>query len=142
MTANRNVRDLRRAPLQLELVGQRRGEDRVGELLLLAAGLAAGVGVVLVFGVVLAVPLGGGEDEPVPHVGDAPGPLPVRLGLPLAAPEPLDDPVDLQELLLGVLVGASRGHRVVGAGPQVGAEVADLDVRGRLRLQPDVAAGL
>ena len=32
------------------------------------------------------------------------------------------------------------GHRVVGAGPQVGAEVPDLDVRGLLRFEPDVPA--
>ena len=97
------------APLQLELVGERGGEDRVRELLLLTAGLAGGVGVALVFAVVLAVPLGGGEGEPVPDVGDQPRPLLVRLGLSLPPLEPLDDPLDLQELLLGVLVIVGSG---------------------------------
>ena len=92
------------APLQLELVDEGGGEDRVRELLLLPAGLAAGVGVRLVLAVVLAVALGGGEGVPVPHVGDQPRPLLVRVGQPLAALEPLDDPLHLQELLLGVLV--------------------------------------
>ena len=89
----------RGSPVELELVRQRRGQDRVGELLLLPAGFAAGVGVRLVFAVVLPVPLGGGEGVPIPHVGDQPRPLLVRLALPIAALEPLDDPLDLQELL-------------------------------------------
>ena len=90
---------LGRTPLELELVGERGGEDRVRELLLLPAGLAAGVGVRLVFAIVFPVPLGGGEGVPIPHVGDLPRPLLVRLALPIAALEPLDDPLDLQEFL-------------------------------------------
>ena len=67
---------------------------------------------------------------------------PVGLGLALAAAEPLDDPLDLQELLLGVLVVAVPDDGAVGAGAQVGAEVADLGVGVGLRFQPDVPAGV
>src|SRR5207245_6863452 len=58
------------APLKAELVGQARRQDGVGELLLLPAGLAARVRIVLVLAAVLAPALAGGEDKPVAHVGD------------------------------------------------------------------------
>jgi len=59
---------------------------------------------VLVLGVVLAEPFGRGEQEPVPDVGDDLRPLLVRFGLALPSSETLDEALDLQELLLGVLV--------------------------------------
>ena len=98
MTANRNVRADPAGGVEPELVGERGSEDRVGELLLLAARLAVGVGVGLVLLVGLAPALGRVEDEPVAHVGDAQRPLPVVLGHPLATLEPRDEGPDLLEL--------------------------------------------
>jgi hypothetical protein len=94
------------APFEAELVGQAGGEDGVGQLLLLAARLAARIRVVLVLAVVLAPALAGGEDEPVADVGDLGRPAAVLLGESLAAAQTLDDVLDLQELgfrILGVV---------------------------------------
>ncbi|WSX86199.1 hypothetical protein OG799_04260 [Micromonospora sp. NBC_00898] len=77
--------------VETELVGQGRGQDGVGELLFLPSGLAAGVGVGLVFGVVVSPALGGCEGEPVADVGDASGPSAVGLCLAFPAAEALDE---------------------------------------------------
>src|SRR5690606_5959156 len=110
------------APLQAELVGQARRQDGVGELLLLAAGLAAGVGVVLVFAVVLAPAFAGGEQEPVAHVGDLGGPAAILLRQAFAAAEAVDDGLDLEKPGLRVLVVVGTGQGAFGAGPQFGLE--------------------
>ena len=70
----------RRAPLQPELVGQAGGQDRVRQLLFLAARLAAGIGVVLVLAAIFAPALAGGEDEPLADIGDLGRPAAVGLG--------------------------------------------------------------
>ena len=73
------------------------------------AGLAARVGVVLVFGVVLTPTLGGVEGEPVAYVGDPPGPGRVHVGMARPSAEPFDDLLHLEELHLRVLLGVGAG---------------------------------
>ena len=92
------------SPFEAKLIGEAGGEDGVGEFLLLAAGFAAGIGVMLMLGVVFFPALAGGKGEPVAHVGDLAGPAPVEFGGALAAAEALDDGFDLKEFGLGVLV--------------------------------------
>src|SRR5690606_27945163 len=60
----------RLAGLQTELIGQARGQDGIGQLLFLPSRLSSGVGVMLLFPIVLAPPLRGGEGEPVADIGD------------------------------------------------------------------------
>jgi hypothetical protein len=79
-----------------ELIGERGREDGVGELLLLAAGLAAGIGVDLVLAVVAAVEFAGGEDEPAPYVGDPGGPPGVDAGVVGTALETVKECFDLE----------------------------------------------
>lgn len=94
-----------RAPLprlEPELVGEARCQDRVRELLLLSAGLTAGIGVVLMLAVVLPPAFGCREDGPVPHVRDLPRPATVELCGAFSSPEAIDDPFDLDELSFGI----------------------------------------
>jgi hypothetical protein len=63
---------------------------------------------VLPLDVGLDVALGGREDEPVAHVGDTSCPVPVRFGVAVAAAEALDNPLHVEETLLGVLVAVNR----------------------------------
>ena len=62
-------------------------------------------------------------------------------GVPVAAAESLDDPLDVEEALLGVLVPVGC-EAVVGQVAQLRTELRDLLVGGRFLLQPDVAAGV
>ena len=69
----------------------------------------------LPFLVGFAVALGRREGEPVADVGDAASPRPVGVCVPVAAAEALDDPLDVQEPLLGIVVVIER-KGVVGSG--------------------------
>ena len=129
-----------RAPFQAELVGQAGGQDGVGQLFLLAARLAAGIGVVLVFAPSsrqrsLAAKMNQLRTSVTFAVQRR-----SMLRQALTAAEAVDDPLDLQELGLGILLIVGAGQRAFGAGPQFALKIADLGVRGGLRLQHDVAA--
>ena len=80
-----------RAPFEPELVGQAGSEDGVGELFLLAARLAARVGVMLMLAVVLAPALAGGKHKAVAHIGDLGAPATVLFGLAFTPAKVLDD---------------------------------------------------
>ena len=131
-----------RAPFQTELIGQTGGKDGVGQLFLLAAGFAAGIGIMLVLHIVLAPTLAGGEQKAVAHVGDLGGPAPVLFAQALTAPEAIDDGLDLEELGLRVLRLFGAGQGALGADAQVALEVADLGVGTGLGLQADVTPGV
>ena len=82
----------------------------------------------LMLRVVFPGPFRGGEDEPIPYVGDPLGPGAVGFRLPFAALESLDDGLDLQELLFGVLVRIVVRPAVAVSGSQLATEVLDLIV--------------
>src|SRR5690606_24093043 len=111
-----------RAPFEAELISEARGEHGVGELLLLASGLAARIGVVLVLAVVLAPALRRREHEPVAHVRDLARPPLVELRLTFASAKALDDRLHLQELLLRVLLVLGSGDYALGARAQAREE--------------------
>ena len=127
-------------PPEPELIGEARSQDGVGELLLLSTRLASGVRVVLELGVVLAPALACGEHEPVAHVGDLGGPAAIQLRTPLASSETLDDRPYLQKLGFRVLGVVRAGEGTLRTGPELGLEFADVGVRRRTRLEPDVVA--
>ena len=85
----------RHPPVQFELVGQRCGQDGVGQLLLLATGLPGRVRVVLVLLIVDLPSLGGGEHEPLADIRHPACPGAILVGHALAALEPVDDLLDL-----------------------------------------------
>ena len=84
---------------ELELISERRCEDRVGEFLLLAARLAGGVAVALVLLLGIAPPLACREHEPLSDVGDPAFPRPVLIAEAFSALEAVDDRLYLEEAL-------------------------------------------
>ena len=82
------------------------------------------------------------KDEPVAHVGDLGRPAPIGFSGAFAAPEALDDALDLQELGFRILRVFRPRDRAFGAGSQLAVEVAHFHVGRRLRLQRDEAAGV
>ena len=69
-------------------------------------------------------------------------PAAIQLGLPLAPAKALDDVLDLQKLGLRILSVLGAGERTLGTGAQLVLEVADLGIRTRSRLEPDIAPGV
>src|SRR5690606_2830784 len=89
-----------------ELIGKGRGEDRVSELLLLAAGLARGIAIQLALRAVRPPALLRRELEPLAHVRHFRAPARVELRLAFPAVQAFDERFHLQELLLGVELAA------------------------------------
>src|SRR5690606_9116022 len=82
-----------------------------------------------------AVALGGGEQVPVAHVGDARRPGLVDLAASFPAAETLDDRPNAFEALLGIV----SADEVTGRGAKIVAELADLLVHRRLGNELDHA---
>ena len=120
-------------------MGEAGGKHRIGELFLLAAGFAAGIGIVLMFAAVVAPTLGRGKDEPVAHVRDLARPAPVEFGCPFASLEPLDDALDLEEFCFRIGDVFRPGQRTFGAGPEILLEVPDFRVRTLFAFEHDEA---
>src|SRR5699024_12677453 len=95
-------------------------ENRVGELLLLPAGFAIGIGVMFELDAGFAIDLRGPEREPVADVDDAGGPRLVRVRVPGAALEPFDDFADEFEALLQGRFAFT--DEIARGGPHVAAE--------------------
>src|SRR5699024_600640 len=113
-------------------------ENRVGELLLLPAGFAIGIGVMFELDAGFAIDLRGPEREPVADVDDAGGPRLVRVRVPGAALEPFDDFADEFEALLQGRFAFT--DEIARGGPHVAAEGADLLVARGFGDESDPAA--
>ncbi len=125
---------------ELELIGEARGQDRIGELLFLAAGFAARIRIVLLLCMVALEAFGDGELEPVAHVRHLAPPALIEIELALTAAQTLDHTLHLDELRLGVVSVGASGERIFGAPAQVLLELLDLLVQRLRRLDRDIGA--
>src|SRR5262249_1139874 len=91
--------------------------------------------------VVFAPALGGGEGEPVTHIGHLARPAAIDLRGALPAAEALDEPPHSQELGFGIGLVLRTGAVPLGAGAKIVLEVPDPRVRGRFGFQDDITAG-
>src|SRR6266699_83477 len=113
--------------VQPELVGQRRCEDCVSKLFFLTAGFAGGVAIEFALGAVRAPALFCAEFKPIAYIGHLGCPAVIKIGLPFASGEPLDQRFDLKELLLGIKLAVFIA--TADAGAKIGLKIPHVRIK-------------
>ena len=124
--------------IQTKLVSEGRRQNRVSQLFFLTTGFTGGIRIEFFFGVVGAPSLTRRKNEPIAHIRHFLGPALIQLGLTFPTVEAIDQPPNLQKLVLGIKLVIAVRQRAAQALPQFPLKLANLRVVGAIAHQRNV----